>query len=97
MGGQYEPHFDFSRVRPKSPKSTVLAKGPVPAALRRLEFLEALQPPQQAPLTSPGLLFVIGKAPVWNHGPRAQGGLAVSPVMWGTLLPPDLLSFPLSP
>jgi hypothetical protein len=49
MGGQYEPHFDFSRVRPTS---SALSKGPALAALRRLEILGALQPPHHPTPTS---------------------------------------------
>lgn len=70
MGGQYEPHFDFSRVRPKPP---VLLKGPAPAGLRRLELLEALQPPRQAPLPNESQLVVTGEAQIWNHSPRQPG------------------------
>lgn len=40
MGGQYEPHFDFSRV---SPQSLVVLKGSALAGLTRLELLEAFQ------------------------------------------------------
>lgn len=54
MGGQYEPHFDFSRVRPDS---LVLSEGPVPVGLRRLGLLEALQPPLQAPPPPHSLLL----------------------------------------
>lgn len=40
MGGQYEPHFDFSRV---SPQSLVVLTGSALAGLTRLELLEAFQ------------------------------------------------------
>ena len=36
MGGQYEPHFDFSRVRPKP---WLLLEGAAPAVLKKLELL----------------------------------------------------------
>lgn len=39
MGGQYEPHFDFSRVRPRP---RVLPEGTAPAGERELELLGAL-------------------------------------------------------
>ena len=38
MGGQYEPHFDFSRV---SPPSLVVLKGSALAGLMSVELLEA--------------------------------------------------------
>lgn len=40
MGGQYEPHFDFSRV---SPPSLVVLKGSALAGLMSVELLEAFQ------------------------------------------------------
>lgn len=82
MGGQYEPHFDFSRVRPTSP---VLWK-----RLKRLELLEALQHAHQAPQPYQSQLFVTGEAQIQIHRAyRAQWSLAVRPVMWGVSFPPN--------
>lgn len=86
MGGQYEPHFDFSRVRPSSP---VLSEGPVPAGLRRLGLLEALQPPHQAPPASLGPTLRYWRSPSREPGAcRAQCSLAASPGMWGVFFLP---------
>lgn len=56
MGGQYEPHFDFSRVRPKS---LVYSEGPALVDLRRLELLGAFQPPHH-PLPPPTFCLTRG-------------------------------------
>lgn len=79
MGGQYEPHFDFSRVRPKP---WVFPEGPIPADLRKLEILGAFQPLYQLlpPMPYQDQLFVPGKVQLRKHGAcGAPCSLAVSP------------------
>lgn len=81
MGGQYEPHFDFSRVRPEP---RVHSWGPSMTAWRRLELLGALQPPHSPPHLLPhlGKPCLIGEAQIWKHRAwGAQCSLAISPAL----------------
>lgn len=66
MGGQYEPHFDFSRVRPES---WMFSKGPPPGGLRRLELVEALQPAHQAPCLIRANSLLLEKPKFGTMGP----------------------------
>lgn len=83
MGGQYEPHFDFSRVRPKPP---VLLKSPAPAGLRRLELWKHFSLHARHPHLMRANSLVLEKP---KSGTTAQHSLAVSLVMKGVFFPPN--------